>query len=72
MGAGVRLPWGLKWLCAHMWRQATIPCRYPAWNEVEWVCVKCRKRTVKNMADPPLSYEESHVVDPGDDEWSQA
>lgn len=52
----MRLPPGLKWLCAHRWRQTSTPRLYPAWSEVEWVCLDCRKRTKRNLTQPPIIY----------------
>lgn len=50
----MRLPPGLKWLCAHRWRQTSTPKRFPSVLQREWVCLDCRKRTVRNLTEPPI------------------
>lgn len=50
----MRLPFGLKWLCGHRWRQTSTPKRNPSWIHREWVCLDCGKRTVRNLTDPPI------------------
>lgn len=49
----MKLPVGLKWLCTHRWRQTS---RFVGDYNREWVCLDCRKRTVRWLNDPPYIY----------------
>ena len=61
----MRLPFGLKWLCGHRWRQTSTPKRYPSWIQNEWVCLDCGKRTLRLNGDPPIILLHPWETQPG-------
>lgn len=46
-----------RFFCAHLnWIKVKIPDGYPSWYEIEWQCIKCGKRILRDENNPPIQY----------------